>query len=53
VLYREYADGIEAWKAGQSAPLPSTLPGIAAGVRGMRFIDRAIESSQRKGWIEF
>jgi predicted dehydrogenase len=53
VLYREFADGIEAWKAGQSAPLPSTLPGIAAGVRGVRFIDRAIESSQRKGWIEF
>jgi len=53
VLYSEFADGIEAWKAGQSAPLPSTLPGIAAGVRGMRFIDRAIESSQRKSWIEF
>jgi predicted dehydrogenase len=53
VLYREFADGIEAWKAGQSAPLPLTLPGIAAGVRGMRFIDRAIESSQRKCWIEF
>jgi predicted dehydrogenase len=53
VLYSEFADGIEAWKAGRSAPLPSTLPGIAAGVRGMRFIARAIESSQRKGWIEF
>jgi predicted dehydrogenase len=53
VLYSEFADAIDAWKAGQSAPLPSTLPGIAAGVRGMRFIDRAIESSQRKGWIEF
>jgi predicted dehydrogenase len=53
VLYREFADGIEAWKAGQAAPLPPTLPGIVAGVRGMRFIDRAIESSQRKGWIEF
>jgi predicted dehydrogenase len=53
VLYREFADGIEAWKAGQAAPLAPTLPGIVAGVRGMRFIDRAIESSQRKGWIEF
>jgi predicted dehydrogenase len=53
VLYREFADGLEAWKAGQPGPLPPTLPGIVAGVRGMRFIDRAIESSQQKSWIEF
>jgi hypothetical protein len=53
VLYREFADGLEAWKSGQAVPLPPTLPGIVAGVRGMRFIDRAIESSQRESWIEF
>jgi predicted dehydrogenase len=53
VLYREFADGLEAWKADQSVPLPPTLPGIVAAVRGMRFIDRALESSQQKSWIEF
>ena len=53
VLYREFADALGAWKAGQPGPLPPTLPGIVAGVRGMRFIDRAIESSQQKSWIEF
>lgn len=53
ILYREFADALAAWKAGRHDPLPPTLPGIEAGVRGMRFIDRAIESSQRKSWIEF
>lgn len=53
VLYREFADALIAWKNGQADPLPATLPGIIAGVRGMRFIDRAIESNQRKNWIEF
>jgi predicted dehydrogenase len=53
VLYREFADGLLAWKDGKTDPLPETLPGIEAGVRGMRFIDRAITSSQRKAWIDF
>jgi predicted dehydrogenase len=53
VLYREFAEALEAWQAGQKNPLPPTLPGIMAGVRGMRFIDRAIESSQRQSWIAF
>ena len=53
VLYREFADAYEAWRAGNPKPLPSTLPGIVAGVRGMRFIERAIESSKRESWIDF
>ncbi|MGA7856467.1 MAG: Gfo/Idh/MocA family oxidoreductase [Terracidiphilus sp.] len=53
VLYREYAEALNAWKDGQEHALPDTLPGIAAGVRGMRFIDRAIESSRNMRWIEF
>jgi predicted dehydrogenase len=53
VLYREFADWLLARKDGGTSPRPATLPGIVAGVRGMRFIDRAIESSQRKSWIEF
>lgn len=53
VLYREFADTLLAWKRSGQIALPATLPGIEAGVRGMRFIDRAIESSKRQSWIEF
>jgi predicted dehydrogenase len=52
-LYREFADAFEAWRAGTKNPLPPTLPGIAAGVRGMRFIERTIESNKVGGWVEF
>jgi predicted dehydrogenase len=53
VLYREFAEGLIAWRAGKANPLPETLPGIVAGVRGMRFIERAIESNRIAGWVEF
>jgi predicted dehydrogenase len=53
VLYREFADALEAWREHRADQLPATLPGIRAGVRGMRFIDRAIESSHRENWIDF
>jgi hypothetical protein len=33
--------------------LPATLPGIRAGVRGMRFIERTIESDKTGKWVEF
>ncbi len=37
VLYREFADALQAWKQGNTNPLPSTLPGIEAGrCAGMR-----------------
>jgi predicted dehydrogenase len=52
-LYREFADAFEAWRAGKKNPLPPTLPGIVAGVRGMRFIERTIESNKTGGWVEF
>ena len=53
VLYREFADWVTAWKAGDESKAPETLPGIRAGVRGMRFIERAIESNKSGGWVEF
>jgi len=53
VLYREFADAFEAWRAGNKNPLPPTLPGIGAGVRGMRFIERTIESNKTGNWVEF
>jgi len=53
VLYREFAEGLTALKAGKKDSMPETLPGIVAGVRGMRFIERAIESSRTEKWVEF
>jgi predicted dehydrogenase len=53
VLYREFADVLIAWQRSRTNKTPPTLPGIEAGVRGMRFIDRAIESSKSGSWIEF
>ena len=52
-LYREFADWVTAWKAGGEHRAPATLPGIRAGVRGMRFIERAIESNRVGSWVEF
>jgi predicted dehydrogenase len=53
VLYREFSEAFWAWKADKKSQLPATLPGIEAGVRGMRFIERAIESSRTEKWVRF
>jgi predicted dehydrogenase len=53
VLYREFADVLIGWHQSRRSEFPPTLPGIDAGVRGMRFIDRAIESSKSESWVEF
>jgi predicted dehydrogenase len=53
VLYREFADTLIAWELGKANALPATLPGIRAGVRGMRFIERVIESDRRESWVDF
>ena len=53
VLYREFAEGLLAWREDHMRALPPTLPGIQAGVRGMRFIERAIASSRAESWVDF
>jgi predicted dehydrogenase len=53
VLYREFAESLDAWHAGDANPLPPTLPGIEAAVRGMRFIELGIESSRKQAWLNF
>ena len=53
VLYREFAEALDAHAAGAAHPVPSTLPGIEAAVRGMRFIERGIESSKQGTWLDF
>ncbi len=44
-LYRDFADQI----MGKA----SLVPGIEAGVRGMAFIQRAVESSEQRQWLSF
>ncbi|MBS1806240.1 MAG: Gfo/Idh/MocA family oxidoreductase [Acidobacteria bacterium] len=53
VLYREFADALNSSQDRRAVKLPDTLPGIEAGVRGMRFIDRAVESSKKQSWVDF
>lgn len=53
VLYREFADALAAWRENSASTLPATLPGIRAGVRGMQFIARAIESNRVGSWVKF
>jgi len=53
VLYREFADALNTSQDRRAVKLPDTLPGIEAGVRGMRFIDRAVESSKKQSWVDF
>jgi hypothetical protein len=53
VLYREFAEALVAWKQGEKNPMPVTLPGITAGVRGMRFIERVITSHRAESWVDF
>ena len=45
-IYRDFADAIE---SGEGGPL---VPGIAEGVRGMAFVERAVSASrQDAGWV--
>jgi predicted dehydrogenase len=53
VLYREFADAILERRGNPASSLPPTLPGIRAAVRGMRFIERAIESDRQQAWVKF
>ena len=53
VLYREFADALQERQRDPSSRLPPTLPGIRAAVRGMRFIERAIESDRQQTWVNF
>ncbi len=54
-LYQDFAEQVAA-RAEHRAPMPHSLlvPGIEAGVRGMRFIAAAIASSNANaGWVAF
>lgn len=54
ILYRDIAEQIEAHKAGRPAdPACLLVPGIEAGVRGMRFVAAAVQSSRAgAAWAE-
>jgi predicted dehydrogenase len=53
VLYGEFAQTLIERQRDPASPLPPTLPGIRAAVRGMRFIERAMESDRQQAWVKF
>lgn len=54
-LYRNFAHCVLAQEAGQTPdPLHTDFPTIQDGIRGMRFIDKVIESGKSsKKWVKF
>jgi predicted dehydrogenase len=54
-IYRNFANCIQARIAGQEPdPVYTDFPGIADGVRGMRFVERVVESSNStEKWVKF
>jgi predicted dehydrogenase len=52
-IYRDFAAQLRARLAGEPPPPASALQSIAAGIRGMAFIEAVIASSNGAGWIEF
>jgi predicted dehydrogenase len=48
-LYADFADAI----VGREGLLDGRLPGITDGLRGMRFIDLAVKSSEARRWVDF
>ena len=53
-LYVHFAHAIADVKAGKSAsPQTHGFPSVDEGVRGMAFIEGAVESSKKQSWIKF
>ncbi len=51
-IYREFAGLVRRRDEGDEQAWSDTLCGIEAAVRGMTFIERAIESSARSAWVQ-
>ncbi len=53
-IYRNAATCIQHMLEGTEPPLEALdFPTIYEGLRGMRFVDKAVESSEKKAWVEF
>ncbi|MFO7668661.1 MAG: Gfo/Idh/MocA family oxidoreductase [Bacteroidales bacterium] len=53
-IYRNAATCIQHKLEGTEPPLEALdFPTIYEGLRGMRFVDKAVESSEKKAWVEF
>lgn len=53
-IYRDFAAAVRARATDPSARLSDAVPGIEAGVRGMAFVQRAVEASRAgAGWVKF
>ena len=52
MLYAEAAEAIVARKLGETVTLPPDMATVEDGVRTMRFIEAALESSRTGGWAD-
>ncbi|MEN8158244.1 MAG: Gfo/Idh/MocA family oxidoreductase [Bacteroidota bacterium] len=53
-IYRNVATCIQhTLEGGEPPPEATDFPTVDDGLRGMRFIDRAVESSESRSWVEF
>jgi predicted dehydrogenase len=53
-IYRNAATCIQHMLEGTDPPLEALdFPTIYEGLRGMRFVDKAVESSEKQSWVEF
>ncbi len=51
-IYRNVATCIQHLKEGTEPPVEATdYPTIYDGLRGMKFVDKAVESSEIKAWV--
>jgi hypothetical protein len=52
-IYRNFADAVSRFKAGQQPDPVLDFPGIQEGVRGMLFLEKVVESSSgSKKWVD-
>ncbi len=53
-IYRDFAAAVRARATEPAAAMSDLVPGIEAGVRGMAFVQRAVEASRAgAGWVKF
>ncbi len=52
-IYRNFAAHIQAQLAGQPQNPLLDYPSVSDGVRGMKFIYKVVESSNKKKWVDF
>jgi len=52
-IYKEFAEAIRQYQSGvKVADMNITFPSVEDGVRGMVFLEKVVESSEKEAWVE-